>query len=659
VETPWCRENVFLGLGGINPGLDIYDIETGIIEHWWSLPHGESVYALDVSLNGNRLAVGTKNGFLYHACGMETDVDEAEIPTHKITHGFSVLSICFLDSDQIAVSDINGRCLVWSLAETPHFYELPTNGQTICSLFRVDNGHLAGLTMQEKLLVWEWYSGEIVQELAVPPLAKYCALIKPTFWPAAQAWVWPGQQDVVVICDIDAGLVKVNQVHAGEVYAVAICGDHLLTIGKDDSKLRLWCQESTEPVQECNTPKGVIVVTAWMDSEPKVILSDDHGTAALYGLSQDSLCFISGLQGHNIRAIMGPNAECLESARQQKRRQQVQAIAGEIKQRYSDDELEGTEEMHEQIVGLGYEHVSLGLRIKQASDREDLIGELKYSKCLSELTSPGQADAPRFVANYARLLESVWQLAAAHDVYAQLLQHGPSDSLQQRVERLEPYLSAMRAQPYVIESTLPLQILAEAACAVGESMHGQFCIYQYQPMQLGVPGITSSVLIEHYKRICRKNSSLPMPQARELALTWLTETRVERIEILLFDGTGSSPVQELHFALKIYATSLQTVLVPVALFDVNAALADMSRSQQNHQIHRLLDMLESQAVLEGWVHAINKLISLAIGEAVNERRARLLHYPGEINANVPTDNLRFNTSGSSKNVPDRACSTNR
>ena len=192
METHWPKQNVFLTYGGPTPGVAIYDIDAGQVQTIYSFPTGHSVYALAISSDGRRLVAGTKTGHLYHAKYSDGEKEDTELIRQRFLQGYGVLSVCFLDSDNIAVSDVKGRCMLWSLSGEPQLHELLVASDKACALFRLDTAHLAAITLKEQLLIWDWPSKRLVKKLPVPVLARIAAMVKPIYWSTAKLWVWPG-----------------------------------------------------------------------------------------------------------------------------------------------------------------------------------------------------------------------------------------------------------------------------------------------------------------------------------------------------------------------------------------------------------------------------------------------------------------------------------
>ena len=659
MEGTWQSENVFLGRGGSSPGVSVYDIETCEISHMLSLPDRQSVYALALSPDGRRLAAGTRGGLLHHACNSVPSGDDDGIGIRKITHGFPILSMCFLDRDTVAVSDIVGRCLAWHLEGTPQARQLPTGGSVVCSLFRLAADRLAALTLGGRLLVWQWLTGEILLDRPVPVPPDLCALVKPAYWASADVWVWASQKGLAAMYDAGRDDVKTVRAHDSELYALAPCHDELLTVGRDDGTLKRWRYDGSAPVGRCGAPRGAIAMTAWADPEPKIILADDRGTAGVYDLAGGTLRFISGLNGRDFRVILGPDQGRLAASLRQRRMQQAQEITDRIRENHADRGSEQVEQLHEQLIALGYEHQSLALRAEAARRDDDMVSELKYSRQAVALVSEKEPGAYGFLVRHAALLESVWQLRAARDLCGRLVQEYPGEALHERLQHLEGYLTAMEKGDYVIESDLSLRLLAQSACVMETPFCGRHLLGQDTPISTGVPGISASILIAEYQQLCAESPGVPLPSAYEAMLWWFSRARLERVRMVLFDGGESSPIPGLEFGIKLYDAGLQTVLVPVALFNADVGSENASPAEHNRNVSRLLDKLDTRAVRTGWLRSIKALTDRAAQIVINKKRQRTAQCP-EVNYGiVTTEDPSGEDVESSANVFDGPCTADR
>lgn len=642
MEAFWRRDHILWGQGGDRPGLHIYDLDSHQTNHECSLPKGQSVYSLDISPDGSRLAAGTKSDLLYHAhCLQQTEEDD-RIEFSKIVQGYAVLSVCFFDPDRVVAADVSGRCLLWHLEDTRHPRELPTGCCKVYSLFRLADGSLAGLTLDGKLLTWKWPARRIAREIDVPLAPEHSALVKPVYWPAAGVWAWPGRNGIIVLWQCDSDELSIIEAHSCDVYAVSVCGDGLVTVGRKDGALKIWIFPGTDPAQQYTAPLGVIAATAWTDPEPNLILADDRGSAGLYTVNAGSLCFIHGLQGRDFRVFFGPDQTCLDSAVNQRKAQRAQDLADEIRSINRDREPIDAKELHDELVRLGYEHVSLELRAEVARQRDDLISELKYSKQIAELISYGEPGAEKFFLRYIELLELLWQHVMANKLGEQLVERYPYDEVAESVRRLQRYSECLKAGNFVIESELSLDVLTRAAQIMGTPLRGRYNIAQHDPIHTDVLGLSPSDLIEGYHRLCAEYRDMRVPQAKQVTVSWLSTAQIEHVNMVIFDGVRSSPVLGLEFALKIYDAGLQTILVPVALFNADSARETASPEYiSKWQPYGL----QNETAANGWLLATEQLVRQAVGVIINQKRRRPAPFSAAENGIVSDDSLTSEKTG--------------
>jgi hypothetical protein len=623
VEAFWQRNHILWGQGGNRPGVHIYDVDTRQTNHECSLPAGQSVYSLDMSPDGSRLAVGTKSNLLYHVRCFQQNEENGQIEFSKIVQGYAVLSICFWDSDRVVAADVSGRCLLWHLEDTQHPRELPTGCSTVYSLFRLTDGSLAGLALDGKLLTWKWPARRIARKVDISLAPEHSALVKPVYWASSGAWAWPGRNGIIMLWPDNSDEVSIIEAHSCDVYAVSVCGDRLVTVGRKDGKLKIWNCSETEPSQQYTAPLGVIAATAWTDPEPNFILADDRGSAGLYTVNAAALCFVQGLQGRDFRVFFGPDQACLELAASRRRTRRAQDVADEIRRIHRDQEPIDAKELHDELVQLGYEHVSFELRAEAARQRDDLISELKYSKQVAELISYEEPGAEEFLLRYMELLELLWQHVIAHRLGEQLVERYPHDELIESVRRLQSYTECLNAGGFVIESDVSLNVLTRTAEIMGTPSCGRYNIARHDPIHTDVSDLAPSDLIGEYDRLCAGYRDVSLPQAKQVKVSWLSATEIEHVDMVVFDGARSSPVPGLEFALKIYDAGLQTILVPVALFNTDSAREIASSEYiSKWQQHGL----QNETASNGWLLATERLVRQAVGIAINQKRRRHAYF---------------------------------
>lgn len=141
------QQDIILGIGGDKPGLSIYDTKSGGLKRILSLPLGQSVYSVDTSGDGRLIGAGTKGGGIFRLTFQSVAANhnyQAEQLGSSVLA--PVLSVCFVDEQTFAVSDTAARCLLFSPGQTEPD-RLPTGKRVISALFRLDDRHLAGLSL--------------------------------------------------------------------------------------------------------------------------------------------------------------------------------------------------------------------------------------------------------------------------------------------------------------------------------------------------------------------------------------------------------------------------------------------------------------------------------------------------------------------------------
>jgi WD40 repeat protein len=174
--------DILLGTGGNSPGLEAYGAISGNSEKILSLQRGQSVYAVDVSPDGNAIAAATKSGDIYLLAPAEGEPERCVYSVRHSASGAPVLSVCFVDASMLAVADTVGGCLLRNAEADTQPTQLRTGDRVICSLFHLDSKCLAGLSLSGRLLIWDVAERGLVRVLEVPgPPHDLSALVIPHF----------------------------------------------------------------------------------------------------------------------------------------------------------------------------------------------------------------------------------------------------------------------------------------------------------------------------------------------------------------------------------------------------------------------------------------------------------------------------------------------
>jgi WD40 repeat protein len=624
--TNQLQQNIILGLGGSKPGLAIYDTKSRSLKRILSLLAGQSVYAADLSPDGRVIIGGTKDGAIYRLAH-QPDAGDHNYQTQWCPNCVAapVLSVCFVDEQIFAASDTAGRVLLW-LPGKAGPDRLPTGGRIICAMFRLDNRHLVGLSTSNQLLIWDWAEGDIVKIVEVPgPPEQLTALVKPVYWSRADQWVWPGRGGVIVFYSWSRNEVRSISAHTGDVYAVLVCDDELLTIGRTDESVRHWCTGTDEPVGSCEAPVGVISAALWCQQSKLLLLINDLGKAGVYSWTNGDLKFLEQLSGEHYRIAVGPDMQKVESALCLQKATYARELSVQIKEKIARRQT-GSEvdSHHQQLVQLGYEHVSLALRAEEYRINNEIVSELQCYKKLTELVPETNEKTKGSLLRYATLLESLWQHEVACSVYTQLAQrYLDNNDYAEHMCGASKYISIFNEDgTYVIETDVPLSLLVKAAMVLDKKFTGRYLLKKIgTPVNCDVI-ISTGEFIEKYNQIAKTKPQELLPQAEQTELWWLSNNKTEQTTTVILASNDSGPFSCLESAIKFLDAHLQTVLVPVVMFNANRKTNnDVPIEQHNQAILEMLQRIHDDSSFTGWLKVVYGNIRETIRQLITRKLA--------------------------------------
>ena len=621
--TGQLQQNIFLGVGGKKPGLAVYDPNLHLLKRILSLPAGQSVYTIGMSDDGKLLAAGTKSGEI-HRMALQPAAGDCSYKTEPLVSSIlaPVLSVCFLDEGTFAVSDIAARCLLFQPGQNgPE--KLPTGKRIICALFRLDDDHLAGLSTSGQLLIWNWMESEIIQIVEVPgPPEKLTALVKPVYWSEADRWIWSGRSGVIVFYSWSRNEVRAISAHARDVYAILPYKDKLLTIGIDGS-VKFWQAGTDEPVGSCKGPEQIISAALWASQQSRMLmLINEAGKAGIYSWTDNEVKFVEWLNGDNFRSAVGPDMQKVESALHHQQAMCAREICVQIKERIARRELgDGLDNLHQQLIQSGYEHVSLALRGEEYRITNDIVSELQCYMKLTGLVPKKDDRSKNSLLRCARLLETVWQPEMACSIYRQLAQMCPDNNgYADSMCRVSKYASIIKDGEYVIKPDIPLPSLVQSATALNRMFTGRYVVNNTkEPIDCEVI-VSADEFIKKYTQLC-KNSK--MPQAERADLWWIVNNKTEQVTTIILKSEDSELFSRLELEIKFLDAYLQTVLVPVVVFNAGKKTNELSIEQHNQNILKVLQrILTDDPSLRGWLkivygdamRVIRQLITKAVAD---------------------------------------------
>jgi hypothetical protein len=623
----WQSEDIAIGIGGREPGVGIYNIETGRTDKTISLRTGESVYAVDLSPAGDSLIIGTRAGFLYLYGKEEFLQKEGNPAPQRFIQGAAVLSLCFLDEHSVAASDTAGRCLIWELTRGSQPVHLPTRDAAICALFQTQEGRLAGISMAGELIVWDLMQNSIASTIDIPAPPALSALVKPVYRRAKDSWLWPGEGGVIVIWQPGQNKVDTISAHEGDVYAIAVYGDEFLTIGRRDGLIKRWKAGSNKPSRCFNAPKGIISAAIWGQRQDcRMLLINDIGKASIYRLAKSQFEFVESLAGRDYRIVFGPDMDSYIDRINKQRTEKAEDIRRQIREKIAKRQYAGLNILYRQLLELGFEHLSLLLTAQEAASKSDVIGELKAYKRLDNLLSQNNMPVPDSLLRYTELLEDTWNLKAACSIYQRLSQKHPDRNIYlKKINRLSGCIEIVDKGRYVIASDIPLATVAQSATLLGKAFSGRFFINNIDEPVPCNGQVSADDFIQRYERLRQKRTDIDLPLAEEKEFYWLSKDKVEEKPIIIFDDNNTDSCCDLKFGIRILNSPSQTVLIPFVLFDTGDAAAGVSVEEHNTAIIGKLERAGNRLLSNARLHMIhvnvNYVIRQLITKGLAEKRA--------------------------------------
>ncbi len=610
--------NMFLGAGGRTPRVDILGDDAAQVETLLELPEGHSAYAIDVSPDGTSIAVGTKEGDLY-IVSFADDSDRAQDQyVAKLIQGAPILSACFVDNTQVAVSDVAGRCLLWNIHQNEPLRVLVVEEGVVCTLLGLDHESLVGLSSQGELTFWNFPDTEVTHTVkGVAPPGK-SALVNMLHWPGENSLVFPGKGGILVLFELDTEKHQKIAAHEGDFYSLGLLDDHLMTIGMKDGRLKLWEAGSMkEPVIELRAPKGIISAALIDPLQKMIILVNDRGEASIYQIEKNKMNLKNKLAGGDYRIAWGFPFEELKALHIRQREEQAIRISEEIKEKINNNDTECIEELHSQLVDIGYEHISLELRAEQAGCEEDIVTEMKFRGELVQILPSGNPAVCRSFEQYASLLEHTWQLEEAHEMYRKIHEIDPRHRVAERLEELKRYIKAMQGEKWVLEADTPIRHIIEAADVLGKPFIGRYLLKAFKPWPC--KRISINEIVKKYAAGCADHSNLPPANVERLL--WLTRRNVEKVRIITFGNGAGEPVKGLQFGLKLRSDDAGTIAIFMALFDARNIKPNAPVESHNREVQEALEKIIEDPLVKSWLKKMFRAVNNTLGRLNNEHIA--------------------------------------
>jgi hypothetical protein len=201
------------------------------------------------------------------------------------------------------------------------------------------------------------------------------------------------------------------------------------------------------------------------------------------------------------------------------------------------------------------------------------------------------------------LLDTVWQPKKACSIYEQLaLMHPDSNGYADAMCRASRYAGIIEEGNYVIGPDIPLVSLLKSATLLNEPFTGRYVIKTIrEPINCNVI-VSVDEFVKKHKQLCKKSKTL---RAERADLWWISKNRTEQVTTIILGSDGTEFFNRLELAIK-FLDTLQTVLVPVVVFNADKKTNEVSSLGQHNQevLKELQRILADGPSLNGWLKIV-------------------------------------------------------
>jgi len=576
MESNGTAQTLLIGTGGSKPGLWTMRPDCRSAGPLLALPPGHSVYALDVDPEGERFAVGDRAGNIQVLSWPGISAAAAPEKLFHLTQGAPVLSVCLAGESMLASSDTQVRCFLWHpMQDEDHPVSLEGDGSPICSLTRLDEDRLAGLSAGGSLLIWDTHRKRRLECLAGPRPLRKLGFVKLAHWSDHDAVVYPTEEGLLAVVTLSTLNLQTHEAHTGPIYACIGNNEKLHTLGEQDGRIKtwIWSDSGCKMIQSGSAPRGVVSGELLDDTPGKLLLINGEGEAAVYGLDGESLQLCHRLEGNHFRVAAGPASPARRAVEKRRRIAICQNLRDDAFERINTGRTEGLEDLYSQITESGFEPVAVGLRAHQAYMQDDIIEELRSRHRLLEIMPELDRDS---LHRHASLLVKTWCIPEAKKLFDQIQATDPSNS-----DWLDKTAKALRAKAWVVEPYHPIPFLIEAAIAVDRPLVGRWVVDTSPPIPFPDESLEAETLVNQFEQVTAKDHIENLPRADAQSTWWISEGSVRKLDIVLFTDPSKRNKVGFSWAVQIVKGDLSCNIVPTVLFDTGPRPTDRSSGEHN------------------------------------------------------------------------------
>ena len=531
--------------------------------------------------------------------------------------GAPVLSACWCDDSYLAASDSAGRCLLWDTRQTNEPLLLKSSQGLIGSLVNLPNSLLAGCSTEGKILLWQIPEGNFMEASDIPLPPPLAASFQMIYWPSQKALVCPGPRGKLTLYDLENHRFSTLDAHQGDVYAISIWEEQLVTVGMEDARLKHWRNGKDRPVGDFSAPRGTLSMAVSEYSPARLVLVNMEGNASVHILTPQGLELVTRMPGKNYRVVTSRDPSYIRSIEAKKMEQAASKIAITIQKNMDRDPWVDLKSEYANMAQLGYSHVSLALNAEQALRQENIPHAIELYAALIPTLPADHPNNVMSMAKYASILINAWCIPQAKSICETILKTAPEYPISEQLKHLTRIQPIIENEFSIIEPNILLKAIIEAATVLGSTFRGKYLFKKFQARLCQKASLTLEEIAAKYNQ-CRILEGESLPEAETKEVYWLSATDVTELGMVFIGQSASNGANPFKYALQVFSDDLNTTVVPAIVFDWVPDKEARSLSENNQHALDSLRKVESNDLQRTFLGAVHKTVNHALRRLITE-----------------------------------------
>lgn len=616
------KEAFILGSGGTAPGLFLYSTLTRQNDTLVKTVPPHSIYALGVEPETGMVAGGSRKGIIYL---QSTDKHPSDGSPYRlipvINHGAPILSLLWLNKNSLAVTDTAGKCKIWSLERDSQPATLHTAENRVCSLAKIDENLMAGLTTSGNLFIWNYHNFHLENKIVLTePPGKY-SLVNLVYLASCSILAYPGKNGQLIVFSISTEKSASFFAHQGDFYALFGVRENLFSIGKEDCMLKIWHHEKPLPLKELPVSKNIIAADGIGQDPIKILTIDLSGKAEINRLSESGLELIGSVPGEHYRSVIRIRNHPPEKPLADPIKSEIESLIKKIQTCYGQNQVSESDKYHARIVELGFEHLSLGLKAEHEITAGNCTKALHFYHWLVKIIKKNDPAACRILHQYGMLLEKRWQIDEAYLVYKQILDL--NDNFPISMFYLPAKLpETTEAQNWILNPDIPMHDVIEAATAINRPLSGRYLIKKLDERSIADLEIQANEIAEKHNSQVNQRSQVDAFLMNIEPVLFINNNGRQEAEIIVMDLSDQVEVSGLKFAVIFQTTCHGSILTPIILLECCAPGPATTPEQYNHDISRFLSDDQDKRRADIHISVACQALENSLSRVVNEKLSK-------------------------------------